>query len=335
MTNSKKMMLGNYPKDLKKNKKIMLYLFIFGLLLLGVFYQLYGIYSHANEYGRTGKLIDVNGVALHLYTSGSSSIPLVFTPTVGAASPYTAAYPLTSQIPETVSIGIYDKPGYGWSDLTKSPRDIDTITAEIHTLLEQANYTTPPILVAHSLGSLEVLRYAQLYPDEVSGIVLIDGAAPEFCSSFNNIMIVESFLTSFLRNTGILRLTRHTDSIQKILNPNPKLPDELKNINQGISLEKLWNRNVIEEKLKMQSNAKIILEGGTLGDIPLRIITSKANPYGNWNKTQSDMLKLSSDSIQLFIDGSVNYIEYEDTAVILDVIEELVTSIEEKKLNEY
>jgi hypothetical protein len=334
MTNGKKMMVGTYPKNFKKNRKILVYLFILGLILLGVLYQLYSIYNHANEYGRTGKLIDVDGTALHLYTSGSSSTPLVFTPTIGAAVPFTAAYPLTSQLPETTSIGIYDKPGYGWSDFTKAPRDIDTIAREIHTLLEQANYTSPPILIAHSFGSLEVLRYAQLYPGEVAGIILIDGAAPEFCSKFNNIMIVESFLTNFLRNTGVLRLASHTDSVQKILNPNVSLPDDLKKINQGISLEKLWNRNVIEEKLKMQSNAEIILEGGSLGDIPLRIITSKANPYGNWSKTQSNMLNLSSDSVQFFIDGSVNYIAYEDTEVILDVIEELTTFIDQKNFIE-
>lgn len=62
---------------------------------------------------------------------------------------------------------IYDKPGYGWSDITNAPRDIDTMIKEIHEVLSKAGEKPPYIYVAHSIALLEAIRFAQLYPDEV------------------------------------------------------------------------------------------------------------------------------------------------------------------------
>ncbi len=330
MRKNRKMILGNYDPSKKRSKKFFIPLFIVFILLLGSFYQVYGIYAHANQYGRVGKLFDINESMMHLYTSGSSDTPLVFTSNIGTSTPYAQLYPLFSKLSEETTIAVYDKPGYGWSELTKAPRDITTIVSEIHTLLHHANYSFPAIFIAHSMGSLEILRYAQLYPEDVAGIILIDGASPEFCSKFNNIMIIESFLMNGLRNTGLLRLLSGTETIQKTLNPNDTLPSELKTLNSGITLEKFWNRNMIEEKLRVQSNAKTILEQGSLGSIPLRIITSRANPYGTWQTTQAAMLKLSSDSLQTYIEGSVDFIEDQDMGTILNVIDELRASLQEE-----
>lgn len=329
MPKNRKLILGNYDKKQARSKKFLIYLFIIILLLAGYFYQMYSIYAYANQYGRVGKLVSVNDRMMHLYTSGSSELPFVFAADIGSAVPYVDLYPLFSNFSSgETGIAVYDKPGYGWSELTQAPRDITTIVSEIHTLLHQSNYSFPALFIAHGMGSLEVLRYAQLYPEDVAGIVLIDGAAPEFCSKFNNIMIIESFLMNGLRNLGILRLFQDTETIQHTFNPNDNLPEQLKFLNTGISLEKFWNKNMIEEKLKLQSNAKVILEQGTLGDIPLRVITSRENPYGTWQATQASLLKLSSNSAQTYIEGSVDFIEERDIDTIIDVIETLKVSLQ-------
>ena len=327
MSRNKELSFANTNKSQKKIRKLFIYLIIGALFLLGALYQKWSIYYHANEYGRVGQLVEMSDTSMHLYTSGSSILPFVFASNIGVVSPYVEMQPLVKALPEDTALAVYDKPGYGWSEVTKAPRDIDTITKEIHTLLQSSDQRSPFILIAHSMGSLEIIRYAQIYPDEVAGIVLIDGASPEFCSSFNNIMIAESFIMNALRNTGIMRLLRHTDMIEKTLIPNSAMPADLQTINEGLALEKIWNRNIIEEKLKLQANAQTVIEAGSIGDIPLRIITSKANPYGGWKESQAKLLNLSSDSAQTFIDGSVNYIEEKDIKAISEVLNELKTSL--------
>lgn len=334
MNPNRKLKVKHYSRKREKLRKRLIYLIIFGIILLGCFYQIISVYRNASNLGRVGRLVKVNNRNMHIYTSGNSDIPLVFAGNIGTTVPYTELYPIHSQLSKNHSVTVYDKPGYGWSEITSGSRDIDTIVNEIYTLLHSEAEFKPFIYVAYGMGALEALRYAQLYPEDVAGIVLIDGAAPSFCADFNNIMIVESFLNNILRNTGVLRLTRHSSYVNNLLNLNHELPESLQELNIGIGLEKLWNRNIIAEKLKVPENATTILESEALEEnLPIRLITSKANPYGNWPSSQRSMLSLSKNTSQTFIEGSSEYIESQDVPTIVTVIEELITEIHEMNDN--
>ena len=50
---------------------------------------------------------------------------------------------------------------------------------ELHALLQNAGVAGPYVLVGHSLGGLSVRMYADQYPDEVAGMVLIEGTNPD------------------------------------------------------------------------------------------------------------------------------------------------------------
>ena len=312
---------------------------IIGVIIIGILYQQLAIYYNASNLGRMGRLIDVNGVNMHLYEAGDSDIPIVFTGNIGSNVPFVDLYPLHNTLSENHRVMVYDKPGYGWSDYTSAPRDIDTICKEIHTLLhsddipgDEDTYLEPFIYVAQGMGALEAIRYAQLYPEDVAGLVFVEGTSPSFCVDYNNIMIIESFLINATRNTGLLRFISNSNFVSNSFNDNADLSNELRSLNKGIGLEKNWNRNAIAEKLKVSENAEVILESlgdKKLGDIPIRVITSKANTYANWNRTQKSLLGLSSDSMQYFIEGSESIIEANDAPTMLMAIEELITHIHE------
>lgn len=323
----------------EKFKKRLVPLTIIGAIIIGIIYQQLAIYYNASNLGRMGRLVDINGVNMHLYDSGMSDIPIVFTANIGSNVPFVDLYPLHNTLSENHRVMVYDKPGYGWSEYTSASRDIDTICEEIHAVLhsndipgDEDTYLEPFIYVAQGMGALEAIRYAQLYPEDVAGIVFIEGTSPTFCADYNNIMIIESFLINSLRNTGLLRLISNSNFVMNSLNDNPELSDELRALNKGIGLEKNWNRNVIAEKLNVSTNAEVILSTLSeekLGDLPIRVITSEANTYSTWNRTQKALLGLSSDSQQYFIQGSTTRIEENDVPTILAAIEELVTHIYE------
>ncbi|MBQ1274700.1 MAG: alpha/beta hydrolase [Cellulosilyticum sp.] len=324
----------------EKLKKRLVPLTILGLVALGIIYQQIAIYCNASHLGRMGRLIDIEGVNMHLYESGTGDLPIVFTGNIGSNVPYVDLYPLHHPLSENHRVMVYDRPGYGWSDYTNKPRDIDQICREIHTLLhtddvpgDEDTYLEPFIYVAQGMGALEAIRYAQLYPEDVAGIVFIEGTSPSFCADYNNIMIIESFMTNALRNTGLLRLMGNTQYVSNVLNNNPEFSEDLRKLNKGIGLEKTWNRNVIAEKLNVPNNAQVILDaidaGQTLGDIPIRVITSQNNAYGNWSRTQKSLLSLSSDSSQTFIENSTTAINASDVPTILSTIEDLINHIYE------
>jgi alpha/beta hydrolase fold len=80
----------------------------------------------------------------------------------------------------------YDRPGTTRMDGTLSPSTpvVQPTTAQggaadLHALLSAAKVPGPYVLVAHSWGGLIARFYASTYPEEVSGLVLLD-AASEF-----------------------------------------------------------------------------------------------------------------------------------------------------------
>ena len=72
----------------------------------------------------------------------------------------------------------YDRPGYGANPDTTKPRDPCSIADEQRALLQASRVMPPYLLTGHSLGGLYQYVYAKLYPEEVSGVVLIDPTHP-------------------------------------------------------------------------------------------------------------------------------------------------------------
>jgi pimeloyl-ACP methyl ester carboxylesterase len=81
-------------------------------------------------------------------------------------------------IQETVSrftgTASYDRGGLGFSSPCRTARTPGNIAVELHDLLERAEIKPPYILVGHSFGGLVIRRFALLYPEEASGLVLVD-----------------------------------------------------------------------------------------------------------------------------------------------------------------
>lgn len=73
----------------------------------------------------------------------------------------------------------YDRPGYGASPRTDTPRDPCTIASEERELLLNSGLMPPYILVGHSAGGLYQYVFAKLYPQDVAGIVLVDPTHPD------------------------------------------------------------------------------------------------------------------------------------------------------------
>jgi pimeloyl-ACP methyl ester carboxylesterase len=78
---------------------------------------------------------------------------------------------IAAQCTRTLS---YTRAGYPGSDPPSGPRDSATIVAELREELRRRNINPPYILVGHSLGGLYMQYFARNFPQEVSGLVLVD-----------------------------------------------------------------------------------------------------------------------------------------------------------------
>lgn len=74
---------------------------------------------------------------------------------------------------------IYERPGMGDNPAVEGKRDPCTISKELHDRLIISGVKPPYLLVGHSLGGLYQYVFAKMYPDDISGIVLIDPTHPK------------------------------------------------------------------------------------------------------------------------------------------------------------
>jgi pimeloyl-ACP methyl ester carboxylesterase len=87
--------------------------------------------------------------------------------------------PIQQRLASTTTVCAYDRAGYGFSDPAASARTSLTNARELRDLLHLAKLPPPYVLVGHSFGGLNMLAFTEMYRRDVSGLVLVDGTAPD------------------------------------------------------------------------------------------------------------------------------------------------------------
>jgi pimeloyl-ACP methyl ester carboxylesterase len=125
-----------------------------------------------------GRLYTVSGRHLALHRSGSGEPAVVFLP--GAGMVGLDFLNIHEQVSQFTTSVLYDRGGTGWSEACDLPRTATEVTDELRSLLHQASVPAPYLLVGHSLGGAYAQRYAQRFPDEVAGLLLLEPAHEDF-----------------------------------------------------------------------------------------------------------------------------------------------------------
>ena len=129
-------------------------------------------------YAQPQRLIEVApGRRLHLRCEGDGSPTVVLTAGLGQWS--LAWSPVQAEIARTTRVCAWDRAGFGFSDASPARQDIAETTADLARLLDAAGIEGPYVLVGHSAGGFESMRFAERYPERVAGMVLVDSTVPD------------------------------------------------------------------------------------------------------------------------------------------------------------
>jgi pimeloyl-ACP methyl ester carboxylesterase len=143
-------------------------------------------------------LVEVDGHRLYMDCRGSGS------PTVVVETELDSTFDNWRDVQAALAPGqrvcMYDRAGLGLSERGPEPRTSQRAVAELHALLQNAAVAGPYLMVGHGFGGLNVLLFAQTYPSEVSGLVLVDPLHEDWYSR------IRMFLPAWARDIYVRQL---------------------------------------------------------------------------------------------------------------------------------
>jgi pimeloyl-ACP methyl ester carboxylesterase len=116
-------------------------------------------------------LVDIGGRRMNIVCMGHRTPTVVFL--YGLGGHLLNWQKVQGLVSALTTACFYDRAGYGFSDPTSRPMTAQNATDDLHWLVK-ANIRTPVVLVAHSLGGLYATLYADRFPSQLAGLVLID-----------------------------------------------------------------------------------------------------------------------------------------------------------------
>lgn len=274
------------------------------------------------EFPAPGTLVDVNndGNKLHVYTKGEGDKTLVFMSGLGTSSPVYDFKVLFDKLARDYRIVVVERAGYGWSEISSSSRDIDTVLKETRQALKLAGEEGPYVLFPHSMAGLEALYWANLYPEEVEVIIGLDPLVPEY-----NLETEEkpslSYLITFLTRSGLVRhqpdvFNNNFQAVKKGI-----LTEKESKIARTIFYRRVQTKNMWEEVDMLEANSKKVLEEGK-PEIPFHAFISAENEKDFWKESIIDYTK-ATEGKHFILDGG-HYIHLDYPELIAEKSREII-----------
>lgn len=280
--------------------------FVVVLIVAGCAYQAIAEWNEARMYPPPGQLIDVGGYKLHLYCTGEGA-PTVILDAAFPAQVSNWAW-VQPKVATDTRVCSYDRAGHGWSDLAPSPRDAKNQAQELKTLLDKAGEKGPYVMVGHSLGGLSVREFAELYPEAVVGMVLLEGSHPDAWKRQNMPEGVGADPGQLSVAPMLARLGFFRAGLFPVPPADKALPPQQFAEEQAYfsSVKYFENLRAVNDAFPA-ALAQVRATKG-LGDKPLAVVigTASENFTGVARELQDDLLKLSTNSKEVAVQGATH-----------------------------
>lgn len=252
------------------------------LIVLAVCHHI-ALRIEAERLAPNGRLVELNGYRVHVYTQGENpdAPALIFLSGSATVAPVYDFKQLYGLLSDEYRIAVVEKAGYGYSDIVAVSRDVETVVHEVRSALDGAGVEGPYVLLPHSMSGLEALFWAQNYPDEIAAIVGLDMAVPASYDDFDFGKAKQTlFFGGIAAKLGLLRIPGVYPLSTNGLSQEEREQQRLLMYRNAV------NRDYILEALTVYENAQTVRESGVM-DCPILLFSSNGREIGDfWIPTQ-------------------------------------------------
>lgn len=285
-----------------------------------------------------GEMYTVDGYKMHMYCTGSGSPTIVLDAGLGDdAVIWSGVQPALAK---TTRVCAYDRAGFGWSETGPAPRDADHIAAELHGLLRQARIDLPIVLMGHSIAGIYMRAYAEHYPEDLAGMVFVDGSTPmqQENPAVKAMMgkgpppWVIALVGNAAFSVGVPRL------MGKCSQTRPGLDARSSRLQAEDHCE-IHVDSPMNEMRNMERSGLETVHSGPYGSLPILILShdpektmatensTQRMAEAAWSQMQEDLKKLSTRSRRIIAKGSSHYIQIDRADLIEKEVPLLIQQI--------
>jgi pimeloyl-ACP methyl ester carboxylesterase len=293
----------------------------------------------ANLFPPPGQLIDIGDRRLHLFASGERVGNQTVILEAGIASFSSHWVRVQEALSTSTRVVSYDRAGLGWSDLAPEPLDAQGSAMDLRRMLQESDIPGPYVVVGHSYGGLVIRAFADLFPGEVVGMVLVDTSHPDqwVASSVpggSRTAAIGNRVAAFLARMGLLERL----GVNKGLSEG--IPAEQAGILEAwLARPQSWSTSADTLKIWDSRSRSQVNQAKKLGDLPLVVISAPERPKGAramqyaelLNAQQDELAALSSNSLHLWVEGATHETlvgEPESAKIVSDAILKVLRAAE-------
>ena len=237
-----------------------------------------------------------------------------------------------------VRVCSYDRAGIGWSDPDPAdePRPSTQVAETLHTLLHNAGIDGSYVLVGHSSGGLHVRNFADQYPEEVAGMVLVDAIMENFYLLYP-FDPTEVFFDNLgwkychlMTATGVTRLFGETKLAGPLgLSTSERgrypLTESLYQADLSTRNRTHYCRTVGNAETANRRDEVNPTPPRSLGDLPLIVLTAATDP--DWAKIQDVLANLSTNSTHIVVENGEHYLQFFQPESVINAVEKMVNIV--------
>ena len=297
------------------------------LVLIGTLWESTTEAADQRAYPPPGQLVDMGGYSLHLNCVGTGSPTVVIEAGMGDWSTSWSSQ-VQPEVAKTTRVCAYDRAGLGWSDPGPLSRTAEHFAQELHALLQRASVPGPYVLVGHSLGGLTVRLFAREHRAEVAGVVLVDSMHPDQAtqplpdpSAEPPATDGDLSITVLAARIGLVRLLTGPLDLKGGL--SPAVADAYAAYAVTPRTFQAQDREGAGLAISLSQAAEVT----SLGDLPLMVVSRGLDPDPKWQRMQTDLLGLSSNSRQIVAAESGHLIQIDQPDVASGAIVEMVDQL--------
>jgi len=299
-------------------------------------------------YVQPGQLVDIGGRRINMHCAGSGSPTVVLM--AGIFSWSLVWYKTQPVIAQKTRVCAFDRAAYGFSDPAPRPQILSEVVDDLHAALKAGPIPGPYVLVGHSLGGLEARVYAQRWPEELVGMVLVDtaqaaeGLIDENQPGFDEADGQESYTADMLHCAALAARGPFEPSSPDFKSCSATLPDDT-----PAAFRKVWPQfftpSYFADKASLMSSVYThrydSADHQQLGAMPL-VVLSAENSFDldtparvrfwqaykkDWYARQEALAHLSSRGIHRLIKGSRHHIQLDKPQAVIDAVDDVLRQL--------